>query len=96
MLIEPLIVIWGRLFVGAYGIDEYEASLKRSFVGNQNGFITIDNNLCGHMFLYARVAYSLDHGLIEHSRSLCCEHIEIHSFVLTDFGKEVLFSEEVS
>lgn len=82
MLTEPVIVTWGRMFVSVYGIDEYEATLKKAFTGGkQNGFITLESNVYSdvrsQIFLFACAAYSLDHGLIEHNRSVGCGQIEI-------------------
>lgn len=85
---EPAIVGYGRQNIGEYGLDEYEAALRRAFVDNRADFIVLDSSPRGQRFRSACTAWALDAGLLYHDGTDSDGQCEVASFRLTHAGRQ--------
>lgn len=89
----PIVIIYGRRYIHEYGIQEYIASLKRSFIDCGADFIVLDSNARGQKFLYACASWAMEQNIIHNNLNIDDSQSSIYSFRLTDFGRKYLEDE---
>jgi len=83
---SPAIIAFGRRFIAAYPVDEYEDALRRAFGADPTGFVFLDSFPYRQRFLAACAAWAIDQGF------LCVDRIdddgqsEVCSLRLTEAG----------
>lgn len=90
---EPVIVSYGRQFLGNYPVQEYKDSLVRAFRDHRADFIVLDDNPRGHKFLAASVAWAMDEGLLYNDHNQDDTEQVISSFRLTENGKKEILGQ---
>jgi hypothetical protein len=85
---EPVIIGYGRQFVGEYQEGEFLESFRRAFAEKPDGTIILDSIRAGQKFLAASAAWAVDQGLLEHCETDDSdEQCTVYSFRLTEAGK---------
>ncbi len=87
---EPVIVSWGRQYIGDYSEDEFRGSLIRAFKDNRAGRIFLDSNPQGQRYQAASIAWAIDQGLLYNDQNDNDGQQEVSSFRLTTLGKIII------
>jgi hypothetical protein len=89
---EPLIVQWGRTFIGEYDTQEYLGTLVRAF-GSAGGadFVILDSSMAGQRYRAACTAWLIDNGYLKHTRTDDSdEQCSVYEFRLTETGRQLI------
>lgn len=87
---EPEIIAYGRRCIKEYEVEEFKASLSRSFSKRCADFIILYSSPVGQKFLSACAAWAIDKGWLYHDKDEDTGQELISSFRLTDNGKRAL------